>query len=130
MAKMMKFIAAMVMCVAAMAGCTMKVNKDWSATGGSRSDATVKMSYQYDPMAETPIVADEQALLLAKQRCLSWGYSDAEAFGGTTSICQQTVSGMYGSTCRNQLVTKEFQCIGRGDSTTPDEKKVAPAKKK
>lgn len=86
-------------------GCA--VHKNWTATGGSRADATVKLSYEYSEF-EQPIVSEQEALDLAIQRCKSWGYASAEAFGGVTRT-QNTSS--------SWLVTKEFQCIGQGTET-------------
>jgi hypothetical protein len=89
----------------------MPQQKHWAATGGSRSDAVVRLSYEYASY-EIPDVSQKEALDLASQRCKSWGYSEAEAFGGETRACNQ----YGGNGCLNWLVTKEFQCIGRGDA--------------
>jgi hypothetical protein len=96
----------------------MPQQKHWAATGGSRSDAVVRMSYEYASY-EIPDVNPQEALELASQRCRSWGYSEAEAFGGETRQCNQ----YSGSGCANWLVTKEFQCIGRGDAKVSSKKK-------
>lgn len=88
----------------------MPQEKQWAATGGSRSDAVVRLSYEYASY-EIPKVSQEEALTLAASRCKSWGYSAAEAFGGETKTCNQ----YSGNGCMNWLVTKEFQCTGRGD---------------
>ena len=84
-------------------GCA--VQKDWQATGGSKSDGVVKLQYQYGGF-ELPKVSEEQALELAKKRCSAWGYTDAEAFGGVISQCNS----MSASGCVSYLVTKEYQC--------------------
>lgn len=106
--KAMKWAAlAVVMGVAA--GCA--TAKTWQATGGSRADGTVRLSYEVG-MFEAPTVDDAQGLALARQRCATWGYSGAEAFGGTTSQCTYPSS----SGCMTTLVTKEFQCTGTGTS--------------
>jgi YecR-like lipoprotein len=55
--------------------------KTLEATGGSRSDGTVELSYEYGSL-EAPQVQWEQGLVTARERCAAWGYSDAEAFGG------------------------------------------------
>jgi hypothetical protein len=89
----------------------MPQQKHWAATGGSRSDAVVRLSYEYASY-EIPEVSQKEALDLASQRCKSWGYSEAEAFGGEMRTCNQ----YGGNGCANWLVTKEFQCIGRGDA--------------
>lgn len=83
--------------------------KTYTATGGSRSDGTVRLSYEYG-MFEQPVVDERQGLNVARQRCASWGYTGAEAFGGVTNQCTQ-----MGSTgCLATLVTKEYQCTGNG----------------
>lgn len=56
---------------------------------GSRADATVKLSYEYDPRTEIPQVNEAQAFESAQKRCSSWGYSDVEAFGGVIDLCTQ-----------------------------------------
>ncbi|EHN8740343.1 hypothetical protein RJO42_004733, partial [Enterobacter hormaechei] len=42
------------------------------------------------------------------QRCAAWGYSGAEPFGGSTSVCSQPSS----SGCMETMVTMEYQCTG------------------
>lgn len=83
--------------------------KIWQATGGSRSDGVVRLSYQYG-LFERPQLSDD-GTSLAVQRCRVWGYSGAEAFGGVTEACNN--SGPDG--CNSWLVTKEFQCTGQGN---------------
>lgn len=88
-------------------GCA--TQKQWAATGGSRSDGVVRLSYEYGPF-ESPQVDEAAGLALAKQRCAVWGYTGAEAFGGVTQQCNAwTTSG-----CMGFLVTKEYQCTGNG----------------
>lgn len=86
-------------------GCA--TQKEWVATGGSRSDSVVKLSYEYGGL-ESPQVSAKQGLDLAKSRCSAWGYKDAEAFGGATRAC--TGFNSYG--CVSWLVTAEYQCLG------------------
>ena len=39
-----------------LAGCAAKpVEKDWIAVGGSRSDATIRLGYTYNPKIEVPL---------------------------------------------------------------------------
>lgn len=85
-------------------GCA--THKDWSATGGSKSDGTVELSYQVG-LFEQAQVSEQQALGLAIKRCNAWGYTRAEAFGGVTKQCNNLSS----SGCNSWLVTKEYQCI-------------------
>jgi len=91
-------------------GCA--TTKNWSATGGSRADGVVRLSYDYG-MFEKPQLSEDQALSLARQRCSSWGYTGAEAFGGSTQQC----SSPSGGGCQAWTVTKEYQCTG---STNPN----------
>jgi hypothetical protein len=67
--------------------------KTLEATGGSRSDGTVELSYVYGAL-EAPQVQWEQGLLTARERCARWGYSDAEAFGGKRELasCQAAIA--------------------------------------
>lgn len=48
-----------------LSGCA--VNKDWAATGGSRSDGVVRLSYEVAEM-EQPQLNEQQAIRLASQR--------------------------------------------------------------
>lgn len=86
-------------------GCAAKL-VDWQATGGSRADGTVRLSYRLDrPKIRTD---PAQAASLAKARCAAWGYEDAEPFGGETKICDERLLGMCGA----WTVTREYQCLG------------------
>jgi len=101
-------IAGAIACASLVAvGCA--TQKTWSATGGSRADGTVRLSYEVG-MFEVAEVDEAQATALAVQRCAVWGYSGAEAFGGVTRQCTQPGSGG----CAVTLVTKEYQCTGTG----------------
>jgi len=106
---------------AMLAGCgAPSVKKDWNVTGGSRSDAVVKLSYTYNPY-EHPWASEEQALELAKKACTSWGYAKAEAFGGDTRQCEQYAGGLFGSgPCVSMRVAKEYQCLDQDVSAAPD----------
>ncbi|MFP4696729.1 YecR family lipoprotein [Thiohalospira sp.] len=74
-------------------------------TGGSRSDGTVELSYQDSSMVKTKVDMSE-ARSNARERCQSWGYDDAEPFGGEKRQCQS--SGPYG--CDSWTVTLTYQC--------------------
>lgn len=78
------------------------------ATGGSRTDGIVELSYEVG-MFEQPKVRWDHGLITANDRCKMWGYQSAEAFGGTTSRCQ-AFNG-YGH-CTQLLVSAKYQCIG------------------
>lgn len=82
--------------------------KQWNATGGSRADGTVKLSFQYGSF-EAPRVSAQQGIEVAISRCSAWGYSGAEAFGGVTKICASASS----SGCDLWTVTQDYQCTGR-----------------
>lgn len=101
----MKKSIAYIGAIAALAGCT--TVSQMAATGGSRADGVVRLSYEAG--AFNKINIDEAAALeTARERCHTWGYKDAEAFGGVTRQCNS--SSMYG--CNRWVVTKEYQCTG------------------
>jgi|TARA_B100002003_G_C13653215_1_gene332222 uncharacterized protein YceK len=101
-----KLLLTLLFVLTALAGCASV--KTLQATGGSRADGTVELSYTYG-MFEKPQVQWDQGLITATERCKAWGYQGAEAFGGTTSECQ-SYNG-YGN-CVRWLVTVKYQCIG------------------
>ena len=86
-------------------GCA--TTKILQATGGSRADGIIELSYEYGGF-ERPVVDWNQALTAAKERCKAWGYSGAESFGGTKSLCQ--AANAYG--CLQYFVTVPYQCTG------------------
>lgn len=100
------YVVALIAVEAMLQGCA--VTKSWTATGGSRSDGTVRLSHE---IYEFEVVSTDelQGQAVANARCAAWGYRGAEAFGGTTRQCSQ-FGGFAG--CRAWLVTKEYQCIG------------------
>jgi hypothetical protein len=98
--------AALSVAMVCLAGCA-TTTKEWVATGGSRSDGVVKLSYQYG-LFELPQVSEEQALTLAKRHCAAWGYTGAEPFGGQTVVCINPIP----TGCRSWQVTREYQCTG------------------
>ena len=89
-------------------GCA--TQKELIATGGSRADGTVKLSFEYG-LFESPKLNTEQGLNVASQRCLAWGYTKAEPFGGYTSNCVNPSR----NGCTRWMVTIEYQCIGTGN---------------
>lgn len=98
-----------------LAGCAKKVNKDWVPTGGSRADATIELSYEFNPELEIPQLNEQQGLELAVARCRSWGYHSAEPFGGVKSVCNKSRYQPFGGTiCYSEFVTKQYQCLGQG----------------
>jgi hypothetical protein len=76
-------------------------------TGGSRADGTVKLSYDYGAF-QVPKLDPAQGVQDATGRCKAWGYTGAEAFGGSTTTCIN--SSMGG--CNMYRATVEFQCTG------------------
>ena len=97
-----------------LAGCAAKpVEKDWIAVGGSRSDATIRLGYTYNPKIEVPQLNHQQALELATQKCRAWGYDHAEEFGSVMENCGQMVYDPWiGPYCAQMNAVAEFQCIG------------------
>jgi len=101
----MRLLISALLATVIMSGCA--VTKQYTATGGSRSDGVVRLSYEVGAM-QTAQVNEQQGVELAAQRCRTWGYKGAEAFGGITRQCN--VKGGFG--CDQWLVTKEYQCTG------------------
>lgn len=110
--KLLSSVAAVLAISFTMQGCA--VQKQMVATGGSRSDGTVKMAYEFG-MFEKPVINMAQALQDASKRCTSWGYTNAEPFGGETRTC----SNRSNSGCVAWLVTVEYQCTG-GRAVAPN----------
>ena len=79
------------------------------ATGGSKSDGTIELSYEYGQFI-VPDVDWNKALHNAKQRCIAWGYQSAEPFGGRKKICQSYDND---GNCSSRVVTKKYQCVDR-----------------
>ncbi len=89
-----------------LSGCA--VTKEYSATGGSRSDGTIDLSYQYD-VFQKPQVSEEQGAKIAIDKCRKWGYSEAEPFGSKLRNCLQ--QNAHGTCLLTQVVVK-YQCLG------------------
>jgi hypothetical protein len=94
-----------VLALVGLAGCSTVSQMD--ATGGSRADGVVRLSFEYGAFNKVKI-DEATALQTARDRCHTWGYKDAEAFGGVTRQCNG--SNAYG--CLHWIVTKEYQCTG------------------
>ncbi len=78
------------------------------ATGGSRADGIINLSYDIYETIEQPVINWQQAQQTAKARCQGWGYNNAQQFGGGTSQCLQ-----YGDAsheCIQSRVTIAYQC--------------------
>lgn len=111
--------AALSVLVATITGCA--TPKDFYAADGSRADGTVDMAYDFRPF-EKPVVNNQQAFSIAKQKCSVWGYNNAEPFGGQVINCY-TKDG-WGNCTAGQVIIK-YQCIGNIDTSHPAA--VAPA---
>lgn len=85
-------------------GCAVQITP--VATGGSKADGIVNLSYEYG-LLQKPIVDWESADKTAKQRCKAWGYKNAESFGGSQNSCQ--ARNEYGGCVRTQVSTA-YQC--------------------
>jgi len=92
--------------------------KNFAVTGGSRSDATLKLSYEYG-LFETGVANEEQGRISAKKRCKSWGYDQAEPFDQGLRSC----IGRGSSGCVRWRVEWEYQCVNIGSSTKNSEEK-------
>lgn len=101
----MKHFIVVAVSVLALNGC--ETVKTLNATGGSKSDGTVVMSYTYG-MLEKPIIQLDAALVSATKRCKAWGYSKAEAFDSGNETCITYNS--YGN-CVSMRVDVTYQCL-------------------
>lgn len=82
-------------------------NPTWAAVGGSRADGTVRIAYEQGEFSnQSPMMEDGRRL--AARRCSSWGYSDAEAFGGAIRKCIRGPGVL--TNCALYQITFEFQC--------------------
>jgi hypothetical protein len=93
-----------------------------TATGGSRADGVVRLSFEAG-MFDKVAIDEISALATARRRCETWGYSDAEPFGGITRQCQA----MSGYGCMRWFVTKEYQCTSGSGVTSPSVSVPVPA---
>ncbi len=80
---------------------------NYVATGGSKSDGTVRLSYEFESFQD-PVLNEQQGLELAKSKCAIWGYTGAEPFGGKLRNC----TNFSKDGCNRYLVTTEYQCFG------------------
>jgi hypothetical protein len=101
--KVSAFLSSSLLAIIFIQGCA--VQKELVPTGGSRADGTVKLSYEYG-IFEAPKLDAQQGMKAAQQRCSSWGYKNAEAFGGSTKACINSSN----DGCNRWLVTMEYQC--------------------
>jgi hypothetical protein len=78
-----------------------------SATGGSKADGIVEMSYEYGEF-EQPVLDPQQGMASAVKRCNAWGYKQAEPFDGGVQTC--VIPGGWGG-CARMRTTISYQCI-------------------
>ena len=71
----------------------------WAASGGSKSDGVVRVSYLVDARKEA-IQDPAQARRVAVSRCKIWGFEDAAAFDFISTTTDNGVT----------TATQEFQC--------------------
>ncbi len=92
----------------ALGGC--EVQKEWASLGGSKTDGTITLGFQYGTF-ETPITSDSQGLAVATRTCKNWGYETATAFDLAETTCTSyRYSETYGRICNNYKVLKNYQC--------------------
>ena len=86
------------------------------ATGGSKADGTVVLSYEIG-IFRRAVIDHNAALALAKKKCQNWGYLSAEQFGGVKRECTSVSN--YGSTsdpsCNRHRFDITYQCLGQPD---------------
>lgn len=77
------------------------------ATGGSKADGIVELSYTY-AWFEAPQVDWREGKMIATQRCMAWGYGSAEPFSGEKIECASE----SGDDCARRQATIKYQCLG------------------
>jgi len=103
------FICFLIVASLFLTGCAKKTPKTFLPVGGSKADATVKLSYDYNPAREIPVIDEKQTAMAAKRKCQAWGYQDASPFGAVISTCTRFDPW---AGCINMSVITEYQCIG------------------
>jgi hypothetical protein len=81
------------------------VDKQLEATGGSRSDGIIELSYEIGAFQSAKIDWDK-AQSDAIARCGVWGYRNAARFGGEKRQCNMPSN----SGCMGWFVTIPYQC--------------------
>ncbi len=80
------------------------------ATGGSKADGTVEMSY-LTRAGPQPEVNWTSADAEATARCAAWGFAKAERFGGGSLACHQYGTGILAGSCMQGQITVVYQCL-------------------
>lgn len=91
-------------------GCAKPVHKDWAAFRGSKGDGTVTMGLSWNPQTEILEHSFASALEIATEKCRSWGYESAEAFGAIVENCTQMTYTNWGPICNQMRAEAMFQC--------------------
>jgi hypothetical protein len=91
--------------ILALTGCA--VVKVPRASGGSKSDGIVELSYSYGSI-EFPKVDYSQADKEAANACMIWGYDNASPLAGKTQQCHSW--DQWGG-CASATITIKYQCF-------------------
>ncbi|MGF6094958.1 YecR family lipoprotein [Pseudomonas sp. 18175] len=100
---MKPIIAALPLTLLLLAGCA--TPKFWEATGGSKADGVVQLSYEQGQFENGQSDA-AQGLKIATGRCQFWGYKSAERSGPEKSVCR--TMGQF--QCLETTVTQDYLC--------------------
>ncbi|SES64829.1 YecR family lipoprotein [Thorsellia anophelis] len=106
---MKKIILILFIVVVNLTGCESVTHLD--TVGGSKSDGTIKLGYEANLLN---ILGDvkidkEETLNQVRERCKSWGYSDAMPFSGKEEKC--IAPGTDPGGCFAYRITYTYQCI-------------------
>ena len=96
-------IATLTLIALALTGCA--TPKQWEATGGSKNDGVVQVSYELGQF-ESGQTSAAQGLTVASERCKTWGYKNAEVTGSEKNICR--TMGQYN--CLQTTITQDYLC--------------------
>jgi len=100
---MKTLIATLTLTALALTGCA--TPKQWEATGGSKNDGVVQVSYELGQF-ESGQTSAAQGLTVASERCNTWGYKHAEVTGSEKNICR--TMGQYN--CLQTTITQDYLC--------------------
>ncbi|WP_330206152.1 YecR family lipoprotein [Pseudomonas sp. AM14(2022)] len=96
-------IATLTLTAFALTGCA--TPKQWEATGGSKNDGVVQVSYELGQF-ESGQTNAAQGLTVAMERCKTWGYKNAEVTGSEKNICR--TMGQFN--CLQTTITQDYLC--------------------
>ncbi|MCU0120863.1 YecR-like lipofamily protein [Pseudomonas sp. B2M1-30] len=100
---MKTLIVTLALAAIALTGCA--TPKQWEATGGSKTDGIVQVSYELGQF-ESGQTSAAQGLATAENRCKTWGYKSAEITGSEKNICR--TMGQYN--CLQTTITQDYEC--------------------